>query len=60
MFDVGNNRFRVIGRVRYGSGKLFILKVMDHHEYDKNRWPDECGCHRAPPKPNSARVKPKR
>jgi mRNA interferase HigB len=52
VFDVGNNRFRLIGRVRYQSGKIYILKVMDHQEYDENRWRDECGCHRAPPKKN--------
>jgi hypothetical protein len=24
--------------------------VMDHAEYDKKRWVDECGCHNPPPK----------
>lgn len=50
VFDVGNNRYRLIGRIFYASSKLFILKVMDHREYDKNRWPDDCGCHEPPPK----------
>jgi mRNA interferase HigB len=54
VFDVGNNRFRLIGRVFFASGKLYILKVMDHREYDKNRWVDECGCHMPPPRKASA------
>jgi mRNA interferase HigB len=59
VFDVGNNRYRLIGRVRYsrahaeggvvGGGIVYVLKVMDHKEYDKQRWPDECGCHNPPP-----------
>jgi mRNA interferase HigB len=54
VFDVGNNRFRLIGRVFYASGKLYVLKVMDHEEYDKNRWADECRCHEPPPRKASA------
>src|SRR5438874_11834496 len=33
VFDVGNNRFRLIARVFYESQKMYILKVMDHREY---------------------------
>jgi mRNA interferase HigB len=50
VFDVGNNRFRLIGRVFYAAGKLYILKVMDHQEYDKGLWIDDCGCHEPPAK----------
>jgi mRNA interferase HigB len=50
VFDVGNNRYRLIGRVNYGAGKLYVLKVMDHAEYDKQRWIDACGCHEPPPR----------
>lgn len=49
VFDVGNNRFRLIGRVFYGGGRVYVLKVMDHREYDKNKWQDECECHEPPP-----------
>jgi mRNA interferase HigB len=57
VFDVGNNRFRLIGRINYGQGIVYVLKVMDHAEYDKNLWIAECGCHRPPPKP-MPRAKP--
>ena len=49
VFDVGNNRFRLIARVFFETRTLFVLKVMDHEEYDEDHWPDECECHK--PKP---------
>jgi mRNA interferase HigB len=54
VFDVGNNRFRLIGRVNYAKGIIYVLRVMDHREYDKKRWVDDCGCHKPPPKKPSA------
>jgi mRNA interferase HigB len=50
VFDVGNNRFRLIGRVNYRAGIVYALKVMDHAEYDRTPWAHECGCHSPPPK----------
>ena len=63
VFDVGNNRFRLIARVFYESQKMYILKVMDHREYDKKRWVKECKCHdpkppRKPDKKSPAQRKP--
>jgi mRNA interferase HigB len=57
VFDVGNNRFRLIARVNYARGIIFVLKVMDHSQYDKKLWIDECGCYKPPPlkKPVAAR-----
>ena len=49
VFDVGNNRFRLIGRVNYSKGIIYVLKVMDHREYDRMSWVDDCGCHKPPP-----------
>jgi mRNA interferase HigB len=46
VFDVGNNRFRLIGHVHYETGRLFVLKVMDHQEYDKKLWIESCECHK--------------
>jgi mRNA interferase HigB len=62
VFDVGGNRYRLIGRVKYGSinydaGKIFVLKVMDHKEYDKQAWKKQCGCKSPPPQSKS---KPKK
>jgi mRNA interferase HigB len=61
IFDAGNNRYRVIGRVNFDKGKIYILKVMDHEEYDKKvetgrhrgkpKWFVDCGCGQPPPTP---------
>ena len=54
VFDIGGNKYRLIGRVRYTKDKIpgvvYVLTVMTHAEYDENKWPDECGCHNPPPK----------
>ena len=60
VFDVGNNRFRLIGRVNHRRRVVYVLKVMDHTEYDKNLWPDDCGCHMPPPTGKSTPGGPKR
>jgi mRNA interferase HigB len=54
VFDVGNNRYRLIGRVNYAKGIVYVLRVMDHATYDKAPWAEECGCHKPPPKPPAA------
>ena len=54
VFDVGNNRFRLIGRLNFTKGILYVLRVMDHPEYDKQSWIDDCGCRKPPPKKPTA------
>lgn len=49
VFDVGNNRYRLIGRVRFRVNRIYILKIMDHAEYDLGKWKDACGCFTTPP-----------
>jgi mRNA interferase HigB len=51
VFDVGTNRYRLIGRVMYQAHIVYVLRVMDHAEYDKADWADDCGCYRPTPKP---------
>ncbi len=61
VFDVGNNLYRVIGRVFFEKGRLYILDVVDHEEYDRKdkkgqqKWVERCGCHNPPPRPDPAR-----
>ncbi len=50
IFDVGNNLYRLIGRVNYRYGIVYVLKIMDHKEYDKGRWIEEYGCYKPRPK----------
>jgi mRNA interferase HigB len=57
VFDVGNNRYRLIGRVIYNRKRVYVLKVMDHKEYDKQQWIADCGCDQPPPLRRPARQK---
>lgn len=50
VFNIGGNKYRLVTRIRFPSQKVYVLKVMTHAEYDKNKWKDECGCFEAPPK----------
>jgi len=62
VFDVWNNRLRVIARVRYATdelpGAVYILAVLAHAEYDENKWPEDCGCHLPPPKAKKKTLRP--
>jgi mRNA interferase HigB len=51
VFDIGGNKFRLIARVRYRTQIVYVLRVMTHREYDKDKWKEECGCFDPPPKP---------
>lgn len=59
VFDVGDNRFRLIARVLFARQRLYVRKVMDHKQYDRkdpknksrSQWEAECGCHEPPPRP---------
>jgi mRNA interferase HigB len=43
VFDIGGNKFRLIAFVSYAKGKVYVLRVMTHREYDKGnqRWKEE-------------------
>jgi mRNA interferase HigB len=60
VFNIGGNKYRLVTRPLYPSQKVFVLKVMTHAEYDKGKWPDECGCFAPPPREKKARPKRRR
>lgn len=35
IFDIGGNKYRLVADVRYEIGRVFIVKVMTHAEYDR-------------------------
>lgn len=41
VFNVAGNKFRLVARVEYGLGIVFIRQVLTHHEYDKDKWKDD-------------------
>jgi len=43
VFDIGGNKFRLIAFISYRKGKVYVLRVMAHKEYDRSnqRWKEE-------------------
>ena len=35
VFDIANNKYRVIARVNYESRKVFVLHILTHKNYSK-------------------------
>jgi mRNA interferase HigB len=53
VFDVGGNKYRLIAAVHYSrltpqkritGGRVFVLHVLTHKNYDKGGWKEDCGC----------------
>lgn len=38
VFDIGGNKYRLITRINYASGRIYIVRVMTHAEYSKEDW----------------------
>ena len=38
VFDVGGNKFRLIAKVSYEKGKVYVLRVLTHKQYDAKKW----------------------
>lgn len=58
VFDVGHTRYRLIGRVMFGRGRVYVLRIMAHEEYDATDWAGECGGHEPPPRRATRRAGP--
>ena len=41
VFDIANNRYRMIAAVHYDFPRVFVLRIFDHKEYDKSYWKEE-------------------
>ena len=35
IFDIGGNKFRLIAYISYRKGKVYVLRILTHREYDK-------------------------
>ncbi len=38
IFNIAGNHHRLIAAVHYDTEKIFILEILTHAEYSKNRW----------------------
>jgi mRNA interferase HigB len=41
VFNIHGNKYRLVVKVSYPKGKIYIRHVMSHREYDKEKWKDE-------------------
>lgn len=41
VFDIGGNKYRLIGVIHYDRRKLFVRHVLTHAEYDEGKWKDD-------------------
>jgi mRNA interferase HigB len=41
VFDIANNNYRMIAAIHYDYGRLFVLRIFDHEEYDEDKWKGE-------------------
>ena len=42
VFDISNNKCRLISYINYRSQKVFILHILTHAEYSKDWWKNDC------------------
>ena len=38
VFNIGGHRLRLIASVRYRVQRVYLLEILSHREYDKERW----------------------
>lgn len=38
VFNIGGNKYRLITKIHFNRGKVYIRHVLEHKEYDKGGW----------------------
>ena len=41
IFDIGGNKFRLVAKISFEKGKVYVLRVLTHKEYDRDQWKKE-------------------
>ena len=41
VFDIHNNKYRLVAAIHYDHPRVFVLRIMTHKDYDRNHWKDE-------------------
>ena len=41
VFDIHNNKYRLVAAIHYDYPRVFVLRIMTHKQYDKNYWKGE-------------------
>ena len=38
VFNIGENKYRLIAAIHFNRGKVYIRHVLTHHDYDRGAW----------------------
>lgn len=38
VFNIGGNKYRLLAAIYYNRGRLFVLDILTHKDYDAGRW----------------------
>ena len=41
VFNIEHNRHRLIAAIHFNTQTVYVLRIMTHREYDRERWKDE-------------------
>jgi mRNA interferase HigB len=44
VFNIKGNDYRLITVIKYRVLRVYVLYVLTHKEYDKEKWKDDCHC----------------
>lgn len=44
VFNIAQNRARLIAHVNFRTQTVIVLYVLSHAEYDRGRWKNDCNC----------------
>lgn len=44
VFNIRGNNYRLIAIISYIAQTVFVLYVLTHKEYDKDKWKKDCNC----------------
>ncbi len=42
VFNIGGNKFRLVVRIMFKYRKVYIRRVLTHHQYDRGDWKGDC------------------
>lgn len=42
VFNVGGNKYRLIVKIEYRWGRIYVLHILTHGEYDRGSWKSDC------------------
>jgi mRNA interferase HigB len=41
VFNIGGNKYRLVARIYYDFGRVYVKAVLNHREYDSAKWKEQ-------------------